>query len=189
MQTIRWLDESGQELFANVGQQQLNLTIDSVGLELDNTMYTCEVTATGITTTITDNIIFIVNSKHFSVAEFCLIIALNSGALAPRIPESVEINSITPTSATVQFTLTDPFEVTRPERFVVMYGLISGQLNSSSSVVTAAATPGPQAYTIPLTSLQIGTQYFYRVVATNMFATRMTVEMTLLTEDIRKSTY
>ena len=56
--TIRWLDESGHELFANVGQQQLDLTIDSVGLELDNTMYTCEVTATGITTSITETIIF-----------------------------------------------------------------------------------------------------------------------------------
>ena len=64
-QTIRWLNESGQELFANVGQQQLNLTIDSVGLELDNTMYTCEVRvmlATGITN-ITETITFTINSK------------------------------------------------------------------------------------------------------------------------------
>ena len=57
MQTIRWLDESGQELFENVGQQQLNLTIDSVGLELDNTMYTCEVNAAGISSTIRETII------------------------------------------------------------------------------------------------------------------------------------
>ena len=64
VQTIRWLNESGQELFENVGQQQLNLTIDSVGLELDNTMYTCEVTASGITTIITETITFRVNSKH-----------------------------------------------------------------------------------------------------------------------------
>ena len=65
MQTIRWLDESGQELFENVGQQQLNLTIDSVGLELDNTTYTCEVRvmlATGATT-IRETITFTVNSK------------------------------------------------------------------------------------------------------------------------------
>ena len=64
VQTIRWLNESGQELFENVGQQQLNLTIDSVGLELDNTMYTCEVTASGITTIITETITFRINSKH-----------------------------------------------------------------------------------------------------------------------------
>ena len=106
-------------------------------------------------------------------------------ALAPRIPESVEISSITPTSATVQFTLTDPFNVTRPEGFVVMYGLISGQLNSNSSVITA--TSSSQTYSITLTSLQIGTQYFYRVIATNQFATRMTDEMTFFTNDTRKS--
>ena len=108
-------------------------------------------------------------------------------ALAPRIPESVEISSITPTSATVQFTLTDPFDVTHPEGFVVMYGLISGQLNSNSSVITA--TSSSQTYSITLTSLQIGTQYFYRVIATNQFATRMTVEMMFLTEDTSKTDY
>ena len=106
-------------------------------------------------------------------------------ALAPNIPESVEISSITPISATVQFILTDPFDVTRPEEFVVMYGLISGQLNSNSSVITA--TSSSQTYSITLTSLQIGTQYFYRVIATNQFATRMTEEMMFFTNDTRKS--
>ena len=182
MQTIRWLDESGQVLFENVGQQQLNLTIDSVGLELDNTMYTCEVTATGITTTITETII-IGLSKNIHFRNLVLYV-LSPDALAPRIPESVEISSITPTSATVQFTLTDPFVVTRPEGFVVMYGLISGQLNSNSSVITA--TSSSQTYSITLTSLQSGTQYFYRVIATNQFATRTTDEMMLLTDDTSK---
>ena len=102
-----------------------------------------------------------------------------------RIPESVEISSITPTSATVQFTLTDPFDVTRPEGFVVMYGLISGQLNSNSSVITA--TSSSQTYSITLSSLQTGTQYFYRVIATNQFATRMTDEMAFSTEETSKS--
>ena len=64
VQTIRWLNESGQEQFGNVGQQQLNLTIDSVGLELDSTNYTCEVTATGITTILSETIIFRVDGKH-----------------------------------------------------------------------------------------------------------------------------
>ena len=110
---------------------------------------------------------------------------LHVDALAPRIPEGVEIRSITPTSATIQFTLTDPFDVTRPEGFVVIYGLIAGQLNSNSSVITA--TSSSQTYSIPLTSLKIGTQYFYRVIATNKFATRMTAEMMFLTEDTSKS--
>ena len=45
MQTIRWLNNSdnGQELISNSGQQQLLLPIESVTLNLDNTMYTCEV--------------------------------------------------------------------------------------------------------------------------------------------------
>ena len=42
---IRWLNNSdnGQELISNSGQQQLLLSIESVTLNLDNTMYTCEV--------------------------------------------------------------------------------------------------------------------------------------------------
>ena len=101
-----------------------------------------------------------------------------------RIPETVQISSITPTSATVQFTLTDPFDVTRPEGFVVRYGLISGQLNSNSSVITA--TSSSQTYSITLTSLQSGTQYFYRVIATNQFVTRMTAEMMFVTDNTSK---
>ena len=55
VQTIRWLNNSdnGQELISNSGQQQLLLPIESVTLNLDNTMYTCEVQvilATGIET-------------------------------------------------------------------------------------------------------------------------------------------
>ena len=105
-------------------------------------------------------------------------------ALAPRIPESVEISSITPTSATIQFTLTDPFVAAHPEGFVVMYGPTSGQLNSNSSVITA--TSSSQTYSITLTSLQIGTQYFYRVIATNQFVSNSTREMLFLTNDARK---
>ena len=101
-----------------------------------------------------------------------------------RTPDRVQISSITPTSATVQFTLTDPFDVTRPEGFVVMYGLISGQLNSNSSVITA--TSSSQTYSITLTSLQSGTQYFYRIIATNQFVTRMTDEITFVTNDTSK---
>ena len=45
VQTIRWLNDSdnGQELIRNSGQQQLLLPIESATLNLDNTMYTCEV--------------------------------------------------------------------------------------------------------------------------------------------------
>ena len=65
VQTIRWLNNSdnGQELIRNSGQQQLLLPIESVTLNLDNTMYTCEVLvmlATGVET-IKENITFQVN--------------------------------------------------------------------------------------------------------------------------------
>ena len=62
VQTIRWLNNSdnGQELISNSGQQPLLLPIESVTLNLDNTMYTCEVQvmlATGVET-IQEMIIF-----------------------------------------------------------------------------------------------------------------------------------
>ena len=45
VQTIRWLNNSdnGQELISNSGQQQLLLPIESATLNLNNTIYTCEV--------------------------------------------------------------------------------------------------------------------------------------------------
>ena len=67
VQTIRWLNNSdnGQELFNNSGQQQLLLPIESATLNLNNTMYTCEVQvmlATGVET-VRENITIQVNSK------------------------------------------------------------------------------------------------------------------------------
>ena len=55
VETIRWLNNSdnGQELISNSGKQQLLLPIESITLDLNNTMYTCEVQvmlATGIET-------------------------------------------------------------------------------------------------------------------------------------------
>ena len=55
VQTIQWLNHSdnGQVLISNSGQQPLLLSIESVTLNLDNTMYTCEVQvmlATGVET-------------------------------------------------------------------------------------------------------------------------------------------
>ena len=68
VQTIRWLNNSdnGQELFNNSGQQPLLLPIESVTLNLDNTMYTCEMQvllATGVET-IQEMITFRVNISN-----------------------------------------------------------------------------------------------------------------------------
>ena len=67
VQTIRWLNNSdnGRELISNSGQQQLLLPIESVTLNLDSTMYTCEVQvmlATGVET-VQEMTTFRVNSK------------------------------------------------------------------------------------------------------------------------------
>ena len=67
VQTIRWLNNSdnGQELISNSGQWPLFLPIENVTLNLDNTMYTCEVQvmlATGVET-IQETITFQVDSK------------------------------------------------------------------------------------------------------------------------------
>ena len=67
VQTIRWLNNSdnGRELISNSGQQQLLLPIESVTLNLDSTMYTCEVQvmlATGVET-VQEMTTFQVNSK------------------------------------------------------------------------------------------------------------------------------
>ena len=48
------------------------------------------------------------------------------------------------------------------------------------------ATSSSQTYSITLTALQIGTQYFYRVIATNQFVSNSTREMLFLTNDARK---
>ena len=68
VQTIRWLNNSdnGQELIRNSGQQQLLLPIENATLNLDNTMYTCEVQvmlATGVET-IREMITFQVDGIH-----------------------------------------------------------------------------------------------------------------------------
>ena len=101
----------------------------------------------------------------------------------PRLPENVNVQivSTTQTTATVQFSLTGPFRAAHPEQFVVMYGLSQSQLNSNSSVVTA--TSSSQVYSIPLSSLRGGTQYFYRIVATNRFSSRSTDVFSFLTEE------
>ena len=67
VQSIRWLNNSDneQELISNSGQQQLLLSIESVTLNLNNTMYTCEMQvmlATGVET-IQEMITFEVNGN------------------------------------------------------------------------------------------------------------------------------
>ena len=62
------LTNDGEELFSNVGQQQLVLLIEDVTLELNNTMYTCEVRVMLDTgpATITETVTLRVSSKGYN---------------------------------------------------------------------------------------------------------------------------
>ena len=67
VQSIQWLNTTNndEQLVSNLGQQQLVLPIENVTLELNNTMYTCEVKVIFDTdpATITETVTFRVSSK------------------------------------------------------------------------------------------------------------------------------
>ena len=110
-----------------------------------------------------------------------LLILLFLDKLAPRLPELVILASITSSSVTIQWTVMGPYNAERPEEFVVMYGLSSGALTNSTSVIPANS--GRQTYSTTLTSLQPGTLYYYRIITRNEFATYYTDVMTFITSD------
>jgi hypothetical protein len=77
--------------------------------------------------------------------------------------------------------LTDPYNSSRPETFIISYGVTSGQLNMSTPGV--AASPASQRYFTQLSPLEPGTLYYYRVWSMNKFETVATDEMSFMTED------
>ena len=101
----------------------------------------------------------------------------------PRLPDDSEIVvvSITKATFTVQWMLSSVYDASRPEIFIVNYGTTSGSLDMRSPGVTANV--GSQTYSTTLTSLEPGTQYFYRIVSGNRFESRTTGELTFQTED------
>ena len=101
--------------------------------------------------------------------------------VAPRFPTSVLVASITSSSATVQWMLTDPYIPSYPETFTVLYGTSSGQLNFTTPEITA--NPNCQTYSTQLNSLQPGTVYFYRIEARNVFMTSYTNTFSFTTVD------
>ena len=110
--------------------------------------------------------------------EKCLFLSIDS--FLPRLPTSVSEISITSSSATIQWMLTDPYNPSQPETFIVSYGVTSGQLNMSTSGVTA--NPTSQTYSTQLNLLQPGTVYFYRIVSRNVIGTVSTGLESFLTE-------
>ena len=84
-------------------------------------------------------------------------------------------------SATIHWMLTDPYNSTRPETFIVSYGVTSGQLNRNTPGVTANQTS--QTYFAQLNSLQPGTKYFYRIESRNVFESIYTDQSSFRTDD------
>ena len=81
--------------------------------------------------------------------------------------------------------LNEPFNATRPETFVVLYGTTQNRLTrTSTSMVIATATS--QTYSIQLNSLDIGTQYYFQVQSRNGFGSVVSNVMDFTTNDASK---
>ena len=81
--------------------------------------------------------------------------------------------------------LTEPFNATRPETFVVLYGTTRDRLTRiSTSMAIANATS--QIYSIQLNSLNIGTQYYFQVQSRNKFESVVSNVKDFTTDDTSK---
>ena len=102
----------------------------------------------------------------------------------PRLPGSVREISVTSSSGTIQWMLTDPYNPSQPETFIVFYGVTSGQLNMSTPGVSA--NPTSQTYSTQLNSLQPGTEYFYRIESRNGLSSVFTDILSFMSMDRSK---
>ena len=102
--------------------------------------------------------------------------------LAPRFPTSVLVTSITLSSATIQWMLTDPYVPSRPETYTVLYGTSLEQLNFNTPDILTS-NPNSQTYSTQLNSLQPGTVYYYRIDGRNRFASISTDVRAFSSED------
>ena len=78
--------------------------------------------------------------------------------------------------------LTEPFNDTRPETFVVLYGTTQNELTRTSTSMVIA-TAKSQTYSIQLNSLDIGTQYYFQVQSRNKFESIVSNVMDFTTDD------
>ena len=79
--------------------------------------------------------------------------------------------------------LTDPYIPSRPDTFIVLYGISSEVLNSSSLPIIANSS---QTYSTQLNTLQLGKVYYYKITSKNMFATREIKKMSFVTNEESK---
>ena len=103
---------------------------------------------------------------------------------AVRLPSSVMVITITSSSATIQWMLTEPYNASCPETFTVYYGMSSRQLNLSTPEITASTAS--QTYATQINSLQPATVYFYTIQSENKFTVITTDVMSFITNEKSK---
>ena len=113
----------------------------------------------------------------------CLVFYCFLGMTFPRLPraEAITVSSITSSSASIVWLLTERYNSSRPETYLVHYGRTPSQLNLTTPELPA--TPSSQFFSTQLTSLRPGTVYYYRIEARNRFETIFTAEMSFRTEN------
>ena len=79
--------------------------------------------------------------------------------------------SITTSSVTIEWTLEGAYSASRPEIFTIHYGVDRNRLSPHHTRVVASSR---QTYSIELTSLEVGREYFYQIEARNMFEVLLT---------------
>ena len=134
------------------------------------------------TTVVRPFVLLLVRSKDsliFLRILFCYYIIADANF--PHHPESVIVTSTSPTGVTIQWMLTEPFNATQPETFVVLYSTTQDRPRTSTSMVIATATS--QTYSIQLNSLDIGTQYYFQVQSRNRFGSIVSNVMDFTTDD------
>ena len=171
VQTIRWLNNSDN--VATCSSCLVILDNSNLSTVFFNSEYICEVELLRIgVVQRTMNLPIVI---FFNYCGF-----LDEGL--PQLPTTIVESSITSSSATVRWMLTDPFH--QPETFTLSYGVTSGQLDMPTpSVVT---NPTSQTYTTQLDLLQPATVYFYRIESRNRFESRVTGERSFTTRDSSK---
>ena len=92
--------------------------------------------------------------------------------------------TVTSSSATIEWALADPYPPSRPETFIVSYGVASERLDLSAPEVTA--NPSSQTYSTQLDSLEPATVYFYGIESKNKFASLFTDIESFITNDGRE---
>ena len=98
------------------------------------------------------------------------------GANLPRVPNMIEVVSITETTAIIQWSFSSLIGEGGPETYTVLYGTSPDQLVMSTPSIPS--NPNMQQYTQTLGSLQPGTMYYIEIQSRNAFATQTTNDMT-----------